>query len=41
MIRIIDGLPEFCAQQGLARVADLTGALKLGNEERAARDAAI
>ncbi len=41
MIRIIDGLPEFCAQQGLARVADLTGALMLGNEDRAARDAAI
>jgi dihydroorotate dehydrogenase (NAD+) catalytic subunit len=41
MIRIIDGLPEFCTQQGLARVTDLTGALKLGNQDRAARDAAI
>ncbi len=41
MIRIIDGLPEFCAQQGIARVADLTGALVLGNEDRPARDAAI
>ena len=41
MIRIIDGLPEFCHQQGLSRVADLTGALKLGNTDRPARDAAI
>jgi dihydroorotate dehydrogenase (NAD+) catalytic subunit len=41
MIRIIDGLPEFCRQQGLSRVADLTGALKLGNDDRPARDAAI
>ena len=41
MIRIIDGLPEFCRQQGLGRVADLTGALKLGNDDRPARDAAI
>ena len=41
MIRIIEGLPEFCRQQGLSRVADLTGALKLGNADRPARDAAI
>jgi dihydroorotate dehydrogenase (NAD+) catalytic subunit len=41
MIRIIDGLPEFCEQQGLDRVADLTGALVLGNADRPARDAAI
>ena len=41
MIHIIDGLPEFCEQQGLERVADLTGALILGNEDRPARDAAI
>jgi len=41
MIRIIDGLAEFCRQQGIGRVADLTGALKLGNEDRPARDAAI
>ncbi len=41
MIRIIDGLPEFCDQQGIGRVADLTGALRLGNEDRPARDAAI
>jgi len=41
MIRIIDGLPEFCRQQGLSRVADLTGALKLGNADRPARDAAL
>lgn len=41
MIRIINGLPEFCEQQGLERVADLTGALILGNEDRPARDAAV
>ncbi len=41
MIHIINGLPEFCEQQGLERVADLTGALILGNEDRPARDAAI
>ncbi len=41
MIRIVDGLPEFCRQQGLSRVADLTGALKLGNADRPARDATI
>ena len=41
MINIINGLPEFCEQQGLERVADLTGSLILGNEDRPARDAAI
>lgn len=30
MIRIIDGLPEYCRQQGLDRVGDLIGAMKTG-----------
>jgi dihydroorotate dehydrogenase (NAD+) catalytic subunit len=28
MIEVIDGLDRFCAAHGLARVADLTGALR-------------
>jgi dihydroorotate dehydrogenase (NAD+) catalytic subunit len=41
MIRIIDGLPEFCRARGLSRVANLTGAMRRDDagDESAAQDA--
>jgi len=29
MLDVIDGLDRFCARRGIARVADLTGAIRL------------
>ena len=38
MLGVIDGLAQFCAERGIKRVAELTGAVKIGSEAPAQVD---
>ena len=41
MIRMIDDLETFCRRKGIARIADLTGAMRPGGVETPEREAAV